>query len=105
MHIQLLRSYRGHLTNEQLIQPGTYDDNDPLLMGLADYLIQNGHATIIDDGLPLVVSEPEVDAESSAGFLTHKEILALRGQSAVVDETLAESEPEVAAPKRQSRRK
>jgi hypothetical protein len=104
-HIRLARYFRGRLTQEKLIPAGVYDEEDPRLMGLAEYLLETEHAVIVDDGLPMGIDEPKPDTESKAGFLTHEEVLALRGQSSFPDEDLPESSPEVEAPKRQTRRK
>lgn len=45
--IQLTSNYRGRPTNEKIIPPGVYAENDSRLFGLADYLVQNGHATVV----------------------------------------------------------
>lgn len=45
--VQVLRIYRGRRTHEQPIQPGLYAADDPALYGLADYLIENGHAILV----------------------------------------------------------
>ncbi len=44
--IQVLRHYQGRRTNEQVIRPGAYYDDDPELHGLADYLLENGYARL-----------------------------------------------------------
>lgn len=56
-NIQLLRNYGGRRTNEARIPPGVYYENDPLLCGLADYLVENGHAVFTNEPLP----EPEFE--------------------------------------------
>lgn len=45
--IHLKQNYRGRLTKNQLIPPGKYEETDPALFGLAEYLIENGHAVRI----------------------------------------------------------
>lgn len=45
--VQVLRLYQGRRTNEQPIQPGLYESDDPALYGLADYLVENGHAILV----------------------------------------------------------
>jgi len=56
MNIHLRYYYRGKPSNDRLIPAGIYDENDPALFGLANYLVQNGHAVF--------VSEPTVTTEA-----------------------------------------
>lgn len=42
--ITVLKNFGGKETQERRILPGVYDVNAPELFGLADYLIENGHA-------------------------------------------------------------
>ncbi len=59
MKIQLLHNYGGRRTNEQRIPPGVYDASDERLFGLAQYLVENDHAVIVEsDESP--VSEDEL---------------------------------------------
>mgnify|MGYP000162100317 FL=1 len=55
-NINLRYGYRGHMSKEKFIPAGTYDDHDPVLMGIVAYLVKNGHATVIE-------VEPTVDEE------------------------------------------
>lgn len=41
---QILYGYRGERTQEQFIPAGVYDEDDPRLYSLGDYLVANGHA-------------------------------------------------------------
>ncbi len=50
--IRVLHSYRGTPTNERPIDAGDYAADDPRLFGLADYLVANGHAVVVDDAAP-----------------------------------------------------
>lgn len=59
MRINLRTVYRGKLTNEQPINPGTYDADAPELMGLAQYLVNNGHAVVVMDPASKPVPKPE----------------------------------------------
>lgn len=59
--IRLNNVYQGKLTNEQPILPGNYAENDTCLFGLADYLLQNGHAAIISEN------------EAVASYILHAE--------------------------------
>jgi len=53
--ITLRYGYRGWKSKERFIPPGTYDDHDPRVKDIVAYLVENGHATVIDVG----VSQPE----------------------------------------------
>lgn len=44
--IRVLRHYQGRRTNEQVIRPGSYYDDDPELHGLADFLLEIGLAVL-----------------------------------------------------------
>jgi hypothetical protein len=44
--ILVLRHYQGRRSNEQVIFPKAYYDDDPELYGLADYLLENGYARL-----------------------------------------------------------
>lgn len=48
MRIHLLHNYGGALTSGTRILPGTYAEDAPELHGLALYLVENGHATVVD---------------------------------------------------------
>lgn len=58
MHIRVLRDFGGRLTNEQRILPGDYALDDPALLGVGQYLLDNGFAAALD---PIPESAP-VDA-------------------------------------------
>lgn len=42
--IRVFNNYGGRRTHEQRIPAGDYSEDDPRLFGLADYLIESGHA-------------------------------------------------------------
>lgn len=65
MQIQLKRAFSGRLTNEAWIQAGVYAPDDPALMGLAEYLVENGHAVIVGGDVEAVEPTPEA-AQSEA---------------------------------------
>lgn len=71
MKIQVTRDFAGRLTKERRILPGVYDSEDPALMGLADYLAENGFAvwvyeeTVIEDKL-IPVNPPAKPAPPKA---------------------------------------
>jgi hypothetical protein len=50
--IKLLINYRGKPSRERVIPAGEYNAKDPRLLKLADYLVQNGHAVVIEDDTP-----------------------------------------------------
>jgi hypothetical protein len=66
--INVHRNYTGVRSKEQWILAGNYSEDDPRLFGLADYLVANGHATVLQaDGVvetgsvaPLSDAAPEV---------------------------------------------
>jgi hypothetical protein len=64
--IELFRWYTGIRTQEQPIFPGIYNVNDKALYGLADYLVENGHARYLDDPTPI--------EENGSAILDHDDI-------------------------------
>lgn len=59
MRIYVNHDYRGARTGLQIIPKGEYDADDPQLYGLAQYLVENGHARVTEDDPP--------QTETSAG--------------------------------------
>lgn len=60
MKIRLQSGYRGRPSGEQYIVPGEYDGADPALFGLADYLVETGHAVVTEhDPEPLPAAEDD----------------------------------------------
>jgi len=49
MKINVLRNYGCWNTNERRILPGVYEAGDERLFGLAEYLVDNGHAVVTED--------------------------------------------------------
>jgi hypothetical protein len=45
--IHVLYGYRGERTREQFIEPGVYFAESEQLFGLAEYLVENGHAVYV----------------------------------------------------------
>lgn len=76
--IRVLHNYGGALTNERRIAPGDYVDSDERLLGIADYLVENGHAEVI--------------AESPSANDTAELPPVEDGESAAVDEVIVEEE-------------
>lgn len=66
--IEVLHNYGGKATNEKRIKPGVYDDDDEALFGLADYLVENGHAKRLTarDRLVHVVQDVLTGGEAGA---------------------------------------
>lgn len=50
MAIEVKQTYRGRKTQERPIYPGVYFREDPVLCGLADFLIETGRAIEIKGG-------------------------------------------------------
>jgi hypothetical protein len=50
--IRVLYGYQGTPSKERYIPPGKYKRNARALCGLADYLVENGHAVLIADEQP-----------------------------------------------------
>lgn len=67
--ILVLHDYSGRRTGERPIFAGLYDTTDQALYNLAEYLIVNGHARMIDepelDDVP-VLDIPDTPAEQAA---------------------------------------
>lgn len=59
MAIEVKQTYRGRKTRELPIHPGVYFRDDPLLFGLADFLVETGRAVEIKGG-PQLPAEPLV---------------------------------------------
>lgn len=59
-NIRLKQFYSGRKTNEQVITPGVYDEHDPRLFGLADYLVNTlGFAEYVGgESLPIPTPAP-----------------------------------------------
>lgn len=53
MKIKVLINFGGTLTKERRILPGIYEDNNPVLFGVANYLLEHGFAVPVDDGIPV----------------------------------------------------
>jgi hypothetical protein len=73
--IKVLINFGGKITNERRILPGVYEDNDPALFGLGEYLIANKQAVWVDAApdswvLPIndqiAALEAEVEAQVDA---------------------------------------
>lgn len=60
MTIRVLHNYGGRNTKEQRILPGEYAIDDPALFGVADYLVENGHAVAVQSVKP-ETGTPEKD--------------------------------------------
>ncbi len=63
--IELLHNYGGEPTNFKRILPGEYDVDDEEIMGLAEYLVKNGHAKYIN-GVTVVDEAEEPQDEKPA---------------------------------------
>jgi len=57
MKINLFHDYRGTLSGETVIKQGEYTHED-LPRGLANYLVENGHAVELDEPQPAIEPEP-----------------------------------------------
>lgn len=58
--ITVLRNYGSAATDFQRIEPGDYAEDDARLYGLADYLLENGHAVKVG---AVAVAAPVVEPE------------------------------------------
>lgn len=63
MRIRVHTGYQGAPSRNRWIEPGDYAPKDARLFGLADYLVENGHATRIADAADTTVMEPPGDVE------------------------------------------
>lgn len=68
MRILLLHDYRGNRTGGELIKRGEYASDDPRVFGLAQYLVDNGHARVITpakvQAAPVLVSTADEPTEA-----------------------------------------
>lgn len=63
--ITVLKNFGGKETNERRIQPGVYDVNAPELFGLADYLVENGHAVVVkSEAVPVKEATKAVEIQT-----------------------------------------
>lgn len=100
MRIELL----GHYSNiNHSISQGEYEVNDERLHGLGKYLVDTGHARVIEEALPVVevsINEPEIKALEEITF----EPLA-ESDDFEVDEPVIEDESEdEPAPRKRNRK-
>jgi hypothetical protein len=69
MSIKVLYNYGGRPSNMRRIEPGVYAKDDPALFGLADYLVENGHAVLSIEPVEVIeynvveTEEPEGSTE------------------------------------------
>lgn len=92
MIIQVLHTYGGRLTKREKILPGVYDTEHDALYGIAQYLVDNGHAVIVADSLSASQEAPEAeDTPSLSELRTRYKELSGKGASPKWDaETLLE---------------
>ena len=64
--IRVFNNYGGRRTHEQRIPAGDYSEDDPRLFGLADYLIENGHAVQVGGASDTAELEPAPSDERQA---------------------------------------
>ncbi len=75
MRIQVKRSFSGRLTAERWIVAGEYDVDDPALFGLAQYLVDNGFADVVDGA---VVNTPPAPVEAlEAPVLSDSDVIVM----------------------------
>jgi hypothetical protein len=60
--------YRGAPSGERYIPAGEYDSEDEKLLGLWQYLVQNGHAEIIDEDEPVELPTDAPDYPDPGSF-------------------------------------
>lgn len=76
--IQILKGYRGRLTGEQFIPPGVYREDDDALFGLADYLVANRHAVVVEEtNLKSFNTPPEATSDLVLSESSLEELKAL----------------------------
>jgi hypothetical protein len=68
--LRIVYDYRGRLTHDQLIAAGVYPSDDPMLHGLADYLVRKGVAVWVD-------APPPIESESVPAFVHTVETTAI----------------------------
>lgn len=70
MIIQVLHTYGGRLTKREKILPGVYDTEHNALYGIAQYLVDNGHAIQLADEYPAPVAGAIQSAQKPEDFAT-----------------------------------
>lgn len=58
MEIRVLYGYQGRPSRERLIASGEYAADDVRLFGLAEYLVANGHAVVVEEAAEVPPPEP-----------------------------------------------
>ena len=71
-HFQLFHYFKGRLTQEVLIQAGVYTADDPRLMGLETYFVENELGAFVGEDIPVTIEPLPQDVETPAG-MTHAE--------------------------------
>lgn len=86
MRIEVLKNFGGVLTNEKRILPGVYDSSDPRLFGVADYLVEHGHARVVEDSIPVTDFSyiPPIDDSEF-----HNDVMLKKGRP-TIDEVIPE---------------
>lgn len=68
--IYLRYNYRGWKSNERVIPAGEYDVHNPLVAQIAAYLVDNGHAIVLEAQAQEAV-EPEARKQAEVEFTRH----------------------------------
>lgn len=87
MRIRVPNYYRGLPSDFKPIYPGDYDSDDERLYGLADYLVQTGHAEALDAPLPfrkaMAVETVEEKSAVEIDAMTVNELHAFAAEHAI----------------------
>jgi hypothetical protein len=87
--LYVLRNYGGATTGGGRIEPGEYAADDPALYGLADYLVENGHAYWLsdsDDALMAVGHHESLGTLTAVGDSESLDALSIRELRALAAE-------------------
>lgn len=89
MMIKVLHTYSGRLTNKQKIFADIYAENDPALFGIADYLVENGHALRLDIPFSTNIPTQAITLNNDSPLLAPKESPTDNVETPIVSEPLA----------------
>lgn len=81
MKIKMLKNFGGVLTNEKRIVEGVYDSEDPRLFGIAQYLVDNGHAIFVGGEVEFTIKEHVVSDPHDVTF--HNKIMTKKGRPTI----------------------
>lgn len=80
MKIKVLINFGGTITKERRILPGIYEDNNPVLFGVANYLLEHGFAVPVEGATPTTEFTYTRPVEDNT---FHNEIMKRKGRPVI----------------------